>query len=256
MKRFIRMLGADLRCGLCPRFWVATAIVPLLIVADNSVDLIGVIDRPTVFYLHFWSISYGGLCGTYLVGMLCALPYANAFVNEWSVNMVGTVMARCGRRNYFLSKKTSNCILGGLVNLLGQILLFLLLRWGMGLAWFDADDVPIILNAMGMGYFSIALYYAFLNGALMAGMAMGVSAYVRNINAVLVAPAVFQFLHIQINRLFGTPLEWQVNQWLALRSYIWNNRATMALSLAAVLIIIAIMTWLFSRQGKKVIAHA
>lgn len=71
MKELMPMMRADLSCGLGLRFWLAVALVPFLIVADNFVDMMGMYS-PSVFYMHYGSFASGGLYGTYLVYMVVA----------------------------------------------------------------------------------------------------------------------------------------------------------------------------------------
>lgn len=253
MKELMPMMRADLSCGLGLRFWLAVALVPFLIVADNFVDMMGMYS-PSVFYMHYGSFASGGLYGTYLVYMLCALPYAGAFWAEYSGNMAGSVMARCGKRTYFLSKMFAACLLGGMVALLGHALTLALLRWGTGLDWISPGDWDqcAVLRPLTLGYFPLALYYAFGDGVLSACVAVGASPYVRNHYGVLVAPAIFQFCSIQVHRLLRIPIEWQPIQWMRMRSLFLNIPATMLMSLGAVAAVVALASWLFIRGGKKV----
>ena len=258
------MFLADLKRAQGAKFIIAVMAIPCLILFDSFTDLPDLLYSvdASVHYFYANSITFGGLFGRYLVGMLCALPYATAFLQEYDAGMASSVMVRCGGRTYFASKFCACWLMGGTVNLLGQALLFVglstlaplftqeLLDRMSGFYYFSlAQGMPVL-------YFVVALYYAFLVGALMAGVAMWVSGYVMNRYAVLVVPAVVLFVHIQVNQIFQIPTQWQINLWLSMRMCLGSEYLTMFMSFAFVFCILLLCGIDFVHRGRRVMRLA
>lgn len=265
MKKFSRLLGADLKNALGFRFLLAVCLIPAFILLDAIIDLPYGLEDPSyvsVWYFYFNSIAFGGVYGRYLLGMLCALPYAASFCVERQAEMAPQVMARGGVRNYFVSKMTAAALSGGLANLMGQALFVALLS--LRLSLFLSDDFPGMDDFYYMplaarhpfGYFAIALYYAFLNGALLAGVSIWISGFIQSRYAVYTVPAIAVFVQIQIARLLKLPFEWRLDMWLSMRGTIRDEQTTVWVAFIAVTAILIICAWSFVRRGKKVIGYA
>lgn len=260
----LNIFRADLKMARGAKFILAVVGIPCFILFDSATDLQDLFHDVDVSVHYFYanSITFGGLFGRYLVGMLCALPYATAFLQEYDAGMTPAVMVRCGGRSYFTSKFCACWLTGGAVNLLGQALLLLglstleplftqeLLDRMSGFYYFSlAEDMPVM-------YFAVALYYAFLTGALMAGLAMWVSAFVMSRYAVLVVPAIVLFMHIQVNQIFQIPVQWQINLWLSMRVCLGSELLTVLLSFAFVSCVLLLCGMSFVHRGRRVMRFA
>lgn len=265
MNRLGRTLRADLKNALNLKLALSVALVPLFILLDSAVDLEYAFSEgsdTSVYYFYFQSISFGGLYGRYLVGMLCALPYAAAFCDEYHAEMTPEIIARSGTNNYFLSKFIIGATSGGLVNMLG--LLLMVLAMSVKLPLFHEADfqgmedffyMPIAMKNQA-AYFAIAHFYAFLHGALLAGLAVWASGFIQNRYAILTVPPIAMFMQIQLSRIFGLPMQWQINQWLSMRVTIGNEQITILSALGVVVAILVLCACWFLRRGKKVIGCA
>lgn len=264
MRRLVRMLAADLRRALGLKFLLASTLIPVLIIMDNFSDFQRHLpDRSgSVWYFYFQSVSFGGVYGRYLLAMTCALPYAAAFLVEHEEQILPSVISRAGARSYFASKFAVSAFAGGLVNLLGQLILFLGLAAVFPL--FDSNDLMYLDGSAYYGlmvgrpalYYGVALYFAFLNGALFSGLATWASSFLKSRYTVLAVPAIALFVIIQINRVLQLPIDWQLNQLMVMRVVLKDELTTIAVSTAATAAILAGCAFMFSRRGKKVIGLA
>ena len=265
MRRFTRLLQADLKNALGLRFLLAVCLIPAIILLDAIVDLPYALNDPSsisVWYFYFNSIAFGGVYGRYLLGMLCALPYAASFCIERQTEMAPQVMARGGERNYFVSKMMAAAFSGGLTNLMGQALFVALMSARLSL--FTPYDFPgmddfyymPIAAKLPLAYFAIALYYAFFNGAFLAGLSIWISGFIQSRYAVYTVPAVAIFAQIQIARLFQIPTDWRLDMWLSMRGIARDETTTMVVTPLAVLLLLIASAWSFVKRGKKVMNYA
>jgi hypothetical protein len=107
-----------------------------------------------------------------------------------------------------------------------------------------------------IAYFAIALYYAFLNGMLLAGLSMWISGFIQSRYAVYTVPAIAVFLQIQIARILKLPFEWRLDMWLSMRGIIREEQTTIWAAFVVVVSILAVCAWSFLKKGKKVIDYA
>lgn len=260
MKRFWRAFRMDLLRAFSLKFVVAFAAIPLLMALDNSVDLLYMFSpemEMSVHYYYFQSICFGGLFSSYLLAMACALPYAASFLDEYQMDFAPWAIVRSGKWPYFLSKFLANALVGGAVNALGQGLFMALISINVPL--FRAGDLEF-LDGFFYGnlalhypplYFAVALYYAFLMGALYAGVAIFSSCVVKNRYSVFVMPAIALFAERQISNLLRIPEHFRIYRWLTMRAVIVDEQTTSLLSLALVIVILGICGYVFMRRGRR-----
>ena len=85
MRRAIYAIQQDLKRGLSVKIILAVVGVAFCVLLDNAdvIKYIGEEGGPSVFYFLFFSISYGGLFGRYLLPVMSALPAGTMFVEDY-----------------------------------------------------------------------------------------------------------------------------------------------------------------------------
>lgn len=233
------------------------------VLLDNAdvIKYIGEEGGPSVFYFLFFSISYGGLFGRYLLPVMSALPAGTMFVEDYEHHFLPYMVARTGKKTYLVSKYCVSILLGGVTMVLGMLLLISLLSSVCPPISADELDavsyyVKQVSTENGVPYYGYTLYFAFLAGCLWSGLAVAVSAFVRSQSFTLAVPFVGSFLLTQGLKMVRLPDAYRLDMWLYMRSTLQSERFTMMLTASHVGIILMIAGLAFIRKGRGLIENA
>ncbi len=242
---------------------LAILLTAICVLLDNidSVKYIGQDGGPSVFYFLFFSISYGGLFGHYLLPAMCAMPFATAFLEDYEHHFLVYMAGRTGKQNYLLSKYAVSILLGGITSAVGiAVLIAVLSIWCPAIADDELDPESCYLSFVtlknGMSYYGYTLYYSFLTGCMWSGIAAAVSAFIRSRCFTLAVPFIGTFLLTQGLRTLQMPDALRLDMWLCMRWTIRSESFTMALSASMVIGILLLAGVAFMRKGGKLIENA
>lgn len=264
---FSRTVRADFKIGLKLPFLLAVFGVILSFCFDNWRDLQSTIHNPLIFkenspvcvrYFVFNSFSYGGVFSEYFSAIMAAIPFAANYCREAEGGMYIYKISRCGDFVYTCSKFLVASVLGGLVQFLGGLIFILALATYLPLMTpaelLESYGLPFY-SALSIGngilYFVIILYISFLCGALWSSIGLCASAYFPSIYVAVSAPFIFRFVLTEIGRLLKLPSGLRLEMLLSARGQIYSDTVTLAVTTAAVLILIFLCCRLFVKRIKR-----
>lgn len=264
------MLRSDLRQGFGISFLFAVAGIVICLCFDSWETLKATINNPLIYgeyaticvlYFYFNAISFGGVFSHYMLAILAALPFAANYSMEQQNGAVVYRILRSGRRNYCVTKILVSAISGGLAVCAGCLTFILALSIYLPLTTpqkvLELSGFPYggALAGSGIGYFVIALYLAFLRGALYATVGMCVSAFLPNPYIAVCAPMIFEFFLVECGRLFRLPAGLRLDLVLSARGTLFSDSATLIIVTVVVLSIITLCFQLFSARCERRLAY-
>lgn len=265
------MLRSDFRRGFGISFLFAVAGIVICLCFDSWETLKATINNPLIYgeysgisvlYFYFNAISFGGVFSQYMFAILAALPFAANYSMEQQNGAVVYRILRSSKRNYCLTKILVSAISGGLTTLLGCLLFILALSTYLPLVTsqqiISMSGFPYASTLSiggGIPYFMIALYLAFLRGALYSSVGMCVSAFLPNPYVAVCSPMIFAFLLVECGRLLQLPTALRLDLVLKARGTLFSNSATLVIVTVVVLSIIILCFKLFSVRCERRLAY-
>lgn len=265
--RYIRPYTVELTHSLRPWLLLAAVGSALCIYLDSPVDIQTAIQSQMVrsetsvsCIVHYITMNYclGGVFCSHLMPAFAALPYAACYAMEEEGNFVIYKIARSGKRPYSAAKLLAATACGFLSQVLGILIFTLVLSAYVPLT--TPQDIlesqfytfsSLMSKAGGVPFLAVIAYMAALSGALWAGAGLWVSAYLPNRYIALCAPILLKFLLSQAGKLLGLPFALRLDELLCLRGQIVSDNITLAVTTAAVLILILLMGWDFRRRIER-----
>lgn len=187
---------SDLRRSLfSSRFLVASAgvlLVCLISVADEKELILSA--QGSVYYELSLVLSKSGLAQ--LLYMLGAACYVNSFCADWNHQYIRPMVARCGVRNYGVSKTITCALVSVLVVMTGLLLFCLLLHFKLPFAsesdlrYISATSAygPLLLGGFPFGYFLSVSFTVGLFSGCCSVMGLAVSGFMPNKYVAVCAP--------------------------------------------------------------------
>lgn len=264
---FRNTVKANLKQGMRYTFLLSILAVTVSLSFDSLGTLVLTVNNPLIYqegsticvqYFYFNGVSFGGVFSTYFTAALAALPYAASYSVEQKSKMLIYNIARCGRRNYYISKMLTTAFFGGLSVFLGRLLFIVVLSTYLplttparvlamtGLPYHDA-----LASGNGIGYFMIVLYLAFLSGALCSSVGMCVSAFIPNPYVAVCSPVIFIFLLVELGRLLKLPQNIRIELLLNASATIRSDAITLIFTSIAVIGAIVACYRLFSKRCER-----
>lgn len=107
-------------------FWLGVILIPLLVFVPQADTLAEALRQPegqaAGFALRFFQEGIKGDSLAFFLPLLCALPAAAGFLDDWKTGYLKFVLPRCRRGSYLWGKILACAVSGGLVLLLGLLL--------------------------------------------------------------------------------------------------------------------------------------
>lgn len=125
--------------------------------------------------------------------LLCTVPYATGFVDEYKSGIYKFVLVRKERKKYIISKAITNAIAGGSILVAGTVA-FILCTWIVFLPMEKGFSWRIIQNFLGKYGQMLCQFFAF--GALKAEIGMWISTLVNHRYMAWLAPFMSEYLLI------------------------------------------------------------
>lgn len=131
--------------------------------------------------------------------LLCTVPYATGFVDEYKSGIYKFVLVRKERKKYIISKAITNAIAGGSILVAGTVA-FILCTWIVFLPMEKGFSWRIIQNFLGKYGQMLCQFFAF--GALEAEIGMWISTLVNHRYMAWLAPFMSEYLLIPDDVLY------------------------------------------------------
>lgn len=125
--------------------------------------------------------------------LLCTVPYATGFVDEYKSGIYKFVLVRKERKKYIISKAITNAVAGGSILVAGTVA-FILCTWMVFLPMEKGFSWMIIQNFLGEYGQLLCQFFAF--GALEAEIGMWISTLVNHRYMAWLAPFMSEYLLI------------------------------------------------------------
>jgi len=265
------MLRSDIRRGFGISFLLAVIGIVICLCFDSLETLKATINNPLIYgenasicvlYFYFNAISFGGVFSHYMLSILAALPFAANYSMEQQSGAVIYRMLRGSRKNYCSTKILVSAISGGMALFTGCLVFILGLSTYLPLTTprqiLELSGLPYA-SALTVGggspYFAIALYLAFLRGALYGSVGMCVSAFLPNPYVAVCAPMIFEFILVECGRLLRLPAALRLDLILLARGTLFSDAATLAIVTVVVCAIIILCFQLFSVRCERRLAY-
>ncbi|MDO5377558.1 MAG: hypothetical protein Q4G52_04405 [Clostridia bacterium] len=197
------------------------------------------------------------------MSVFSAVPFCLSFVDEYKNGMSPYlyIKSRTPKR-YLMAKHIVSVVTGGLTMAVGTALFL------GGLACFlpliHENDMleslayyPLLRAGNGEGYFICAVYFAFLSGALYAGVASVVSACVPNRYITAASPLVFSFLLSQSGISENSMFLFHLSRVLSMRMRLGSGSIAMSIlyATAIVFFIVAVLGMVFVWRARRRIVY-
>lgn len=191
------MLTYDTKRAFLAKWIYLGAFLTLAFVAFTHLDTILEVVRNKQMLSVGWTEQFieesmTGKEMLFFLPVLCTLPYASAFIDEWKSGMTRLALGRVSRNRYLLSKVLVTAFSGGIILVAGMAAVVL----GAYLVFFPLEDrtglTQEILKA-GNAYPQLFLRY-FCFGALGALTGMWISMLVKNRYMALMGPFMAEYL--------------------------------------------------------------
>ena len=214
-------------------------------------------------HYFFWNSGFGGVCRQYFLPVFAALPFAVSFCREYNENMLPFIVTREGKNSYCIIKYVVTILSGGLAvaAATGVLILFLAARLPMADAYGTEAAVDEVFNRYlalyhPVQYSMVEIGNAFLRGALWSAAALCVSAFFTDPFVTVVSPYLISMLYVQITRILKVPSAVRLNELLSGRWVILSGWHTLAVSAAAVSVILLLLAVVFVKKVRRRMEHA
>lgn len=205
MKEFVSLLKVDLNRGLLSRNFAASA---LFIVFVMLISCSGFITNTSdVVYLLGHALTGSG-SNLFILCIAPIMPYGMAFASDVEDKALPFWLIRAGTVKYAACKFVA-AVIGGFFAVSMGIFIFLLgISFFFPLFWGTApgDSYGILLTGnRAVSYLFLVTIHNALSGALFAGAAMTVSAFIPNKFTVLAAPIAVYFVLMRLTTHAAIP---------------------------------------------------
>lgn len=255
---------ADMREVLRFPFVIAILGIVVCFCFDNWETLKACINNPIIYgenssicvlYFFFNSFSFGGVFTGYFSSLLAAVPFAANYSHEHQGGMTAYKITRSGKRTYAFSKIFVAALSGGTVMLIGSAIFIAALSAFFPLvtttALLDFQAFPyagVLSTGNGGLYFAVALYLAFISGALWGCCGICISAFFPNQYVAICSPMFVCFLIVEVGRLANLPDWLRLDRMLNARGLLFSEPITL-IALAVLIVAIGFLCFkLFLRR--------
>lgn len=229
--------------------------VALLMFIDNLWEIKTAWDTESIsiYYLFFNAIVFSGMMSSYLLPVLCCLPWNMKTIRQRREN----IQKKTGKRrvrNFFAASICG----GGVVSLgYGLFVGICSLKYP-----FASDDVlesgmmifPYVSYSLN-GYVGLHLFIMLLNGFLLGSLYGGMSAtfalFTANESVVILIPFMIRFLWIQLYRIFPIDYNLRIDYWLFMRTSCSEELQTPLFAIGRVLLILCVFLTVYLVKSKQ-----
>ncbi len=202
--RFFRLLLSDFsRAFLSKNFLMASLLVVFFYILgtlDSIIECVKYGSEITVFDMHSMATFSTFSLLNYV---LCAIPYANSFSNDYKTNYFRPIIMRSGKRSYAVSKVLATAISGAFCLIVGELVYMLIcsffggavsvneiseLNTGSTEAFSNIANANVLLSGNYIGYFVLLAIHRGLIGSFLSLIALGVSLKIQNVFVIISSP--------------------------------------------------------------------
>lgn len=207
----------------------------------------------SIYYLFFNAIVFSGIMSSYLIPVLCCLPWNMKNIKQRGKTMEKMTVGRKAR-DFFIA---TAC--GGLAVSLGY-------GFFVGICSlkfpFASDDVieagmtifPYVSYSLN-GYVGLHLFIMLLNGFLLGALYGGMSAtfalFTLNESVVILIPFMVRFLWIQLYRIIPIEYNDRIDYWLFMRTSYSEELQTPFFAIGRVLLILIVFLIVYLVKSKQ-----
>ena len=245
--RVVKLFGLKLILAGCG--------VALLMLIDNiwEIKTAWSTESISIYYLFFNAIVFSGIMSSYLIPVLCCLPWNMETVKRRRRTMQEKTIKR-KMRDFFTA-----AVCGGVVVSLGYGLFAGICSLKFP---FVSDDVieagmtifPYVSYSLN-GYVGLHLFIMLLNGFLLGALYGGMSAtfalFTRNESVVILIPFMIRFLWIQLYRIVPIEYNYRIDYWLFMRTSYSEELQTPLLAIGRVLLILFVFLTVYLVKSKQ-----
>lgn len=207
--KFFRLLLSDLSMAiLSKKFLLASSLVVFFYILgtiDSIAECIQYGSEITVFDMHSMATFSTFSILNYV---LCAIPYANSFSNDYQSNYFRSVIMRSSKRGYAVSKVIATAISGSLCLIIGELVYMLIcsffggavsvtelseLNTGSTEAFSNIANFDMLLNSNYIGYFVLLAIHRGLIGSFLSLIGLGVSLKIQNVFVIISSPMLIYY---------------------------------------------------------------
>ncbi len=229
--------------------------VAVLMLIDNiwEIKTAWSTENISIYYLFFNAIVFSGIMSSYLIPVLCCLPWNMETIKQRRKTMQKMTVKR-KTQNFFTA---TAC--GGVVVSLGYGLFIGICSLKFP---FVSDDVieagmtifPYVSYSLN-GYVGLHLFIMLLNGFLLGSLYGGISAsfalFTLNESVVILIPFMIRFLWIQLYRIFSIDYNFRIDYWLFMRTSCSEELQTPFFAIGRVLLILCVFLIVYLVKGKQ-----
>lgn len=201
--------------------------------------------------------AFGGMCGSYILPVFAAFPFAASFCEERNSRAVAYIVSREGMGKYGAVKYMVTVLAGGMVVAAGTVLLILLLRMRLPMT---SDDVEAsVSGAADLLHKWLAVYHpvryalteaalGFLRGMLWAGAALFVSLYVTDRLVVAMFPFLGSYAVVRVSQILSLEDCWRLDHILNGRTVIGDSGHTVMVAAILSGVLVALLGVCFTKK--------
>lgn len=251
MKIFISILRVDLRRAILSQNFMISMLFIILVMLISCSGFIS--DQSDVLYLLVNALTGSGSF-MFILCIAPIFPYGISFVSDMEDKAFSFWIIRTGVKKYGISKFITSVIAGFLT--VGAGIYFFSLIMSIFFPLFtdipSGDTYTMLLkdNKPWIYILATAIHYS-LSGALFAGLAMAVSAFIPNKFSVIITPIVIYFLTLRVTAQFSLPAFLKPNILVQGVYYCDSIIAAFLYKLIPVLIILVFLLYVTVRQIEK-----
>lgn len=271
-KSTVLPVRTDLQQAFRLPFFLSVIGLVLCFCFDNWTSLENSIGNPLVYsensitcvhYFFFNSFSFGGVFISYFACLLSAIPFSTSYCIEQYGGITTYKTARCGKRQYALSKILVSALSGGAVFSVGSLIFILGLSTYLPLVTSQKLEESVWIpyyNALAAGngvpYFMIMLYITFLSGALWSCFGLCISAFFPSPYIAACSPLIIRFLIVQIGRILKLPDNMRIDRIMTARGTVCSDIVTLILLTSVVILLIRLCYKLFLDRMSRRLENA